>query len=142
MKNIKKFISCALIICLVFTSFSFQTIISFAEEELTETEATETEASISEPTEIVQNAFDATDQFTSLLDDAVINGNVLTLNFNKRMDTDSIPSINDFLVKITTNEMGGLTGYGQSGRRYLYRFRRYHIYCHDGYCSDRRNQRI
>ena len=100
MKIVKNITSIMLIVCLVFTSMSFQTISAFAGENSESSSSQKIAKLMSE--EELNSSLNTTDAMRSCLSKAVINGNILTLNFDKMLDTEKVPSSNDFVVKMVS----------------------------------------
>ncbi|MBN7773730.1 polymorphic toxin-type HINT domain-containing protein [Clostridium aminobutyricum] len=91
MKKMKKFTSLMLIVCLIFTSINFQTIIAAADSE---------ESTIStESGDPLSEALRDADEEAPILNKAVINANYLTLNFDEALDTEGVPSSSEFKVR-------------------------------------------
>lgn len=96
MKIRNRLISCLIISCLVLSSFNFQLIYATNGQR---TNSTSEEVEITE--DITGMASSIDDAANPEINRAEINGNILNLNFNKGLDLEIIPFIEDFTVSIT-----------------------------------------
>lgn len=102
MKIIKKVTSLILIVCLTFTSLNFQTIIAAAESKDSNI--------VTESGDPLSDALRDEDEEAPILNNAMINGNYLTLSFDEALDLEEIPSSSEFKVRFgnnTTKENAG-----------------------------------
>lgn len=99
-KIINRWLSLTMIICLLITSTPLQ---AFAGENSENSSSQKATKAMSE--EDLNSSLNPIDTMVPRLSRAVINGDIITLNYDKALDTEKVPSSNDFTVKLVQDSI-------------------------------------